>query len=257
VGYDEAILAETATGGTGNHAFAVDPDQAAVAIAAEFDGLLSKTVQGASVLISPGEHVRAINVLNDLAAHAVDGKIMTDIGDLYAGERRRVVVAFDVPGIGSLGMVQVAELAFTYTALPALEQHTVTVPISVNVVPVDVAAGRVPRAEVVREKLLLSAQSGKRQAEEAIRRGDHRAAGETLRRSRERFEALGRPGAPDWDDRMRAEAEWLEQSMAMMNDASDEYMTRRLRADRTRKSRGHSRSQGGEVDPRDDTGTEG
>ena len=34
VGYDDVILTEVATGGTGNHAFANDPDDAAVAVAA-------------------------------------------------------------------------------------------------------------------------------------------------------------------------------------------------------------------------------
>lgn len=248
VGYDQDILAEVATGGSGNHAFAEGPDQAGAAITAEFDGLLSKTVQGANLLISPGDQVTQINVLNDLPGHVVDSAIMTDVGDLYAGESRRVVVAFGVPAMGQLGMVEIAQLTFTYTGLPDLEQHTVTIPVTVNVVPVDVAAGRVPKPEVAREKLFLSSQTQKREAEEAILRGDYDAARQTISESRRRLgEADDILGAPP-DPRLQAELDWLAESHDMVGSASPEYLSRRFRSDRTRKSRGYTREQGGEVD---------
>ena len=247
IGYDEDILAEVATGGSGNHAFAEGPDQAAAAITAEFDGLLSKTVQGASLLISPGDQVKQINVLNDLPGHVVDQAILTDVGDLYAGETRRVVVAFEVPAMGQLGMVEIAKLTFTYTGLPDLDQHTVTIPVVVNVVPADVAAGRVPKPEVAQEKLYLTSQTRKREAEEAILRGDHESARRTLNETRQgindTWDALGAP----MDPRMQAELDWLEQSRDMVGSTSPEYLSKRLRADRTRKSRGYDRTQGGEV----------
>ena len=41
-----------------------------------------------------------------------------------------------------------------------------------NVVPADVAAGRVASAEVQRERLLLEAQKAKRESEKALRDGD-------------------------------------------------------------------------------------
>jgi Ca-activated chloride channel homolog len=246
VGYDDDILAEAAMGGGGNHSFAIDPDQAGAAIIGEFEGLLSKTVQNISVLVAPSSHVSEINILNDLAGYVVDSQIMTDIGDLYAGENRRLVVSFEVPGIAELGMVQIAQLTFSYTAMPSLEQHTVTVPVTVNVVPADVAAQRVPKPEVVREKLFLATQVDKREAEEALVRGDYDTTYQTLQRSRDRFDTLGAPMGAGFDEKMRAEAEWLEQSRDMVGSSSPDYLKRRLRADRTRKSRGHTREQGGE-----------
>ena len=248
IGYDQDILAEVATGGSGNHSFAEGADQAGAAITAEFDGLLSKTVQGASLLISPGDRVTQINVLNDLPGHVVDSAILTDLGDLYAGETRRVVVAFEVPATDQLGMVEIAQLTFTYTGLPDLEQHTVTIPVTINVVPADVAAGRVPKPEVAREKLFLTSQTGKREAEEAILRGDYETARQRLSESRRRLgEVNDILGAPP-DPRVQAELDWLEQSHDMVGSASPEYLSRRLRSDRTRKSRGYTRDQGGEVD---------
>lgn len=247
-GYDEEILAEVATGGTGNHAFAEGPDQAAAAITAEFDGLLSKSVQGASLLITPEPQVTQIHVLNDLPTHIVDGSLLTDVGDLYSGERRRVVVAFDVPAMAELGMVDVGTLTFSYTELPGLKQHNVKIPVTVNVVPTDVAAGRVPRPEVTQEKLLLSSQSHKKAAEEAMRRGDNDTAYDILAAPIMAFDDLEADFGGTMDQRIKAEKEWLQRSRDLMGKTSNEYMTKRLRADRTRKSRGYDRDQGGEVD---------
>ena len=53
LGYDELLLAELARGGQGNHVFAEHGDDAAAAVAGEVEGLLSKTVQAASLIIRP------------------------------------------------------------------------------------------------------------------------------------------------------------------------------------------------------------
>ena len=82
LGYDEAILAEVATGGTGNH-LRPEPDDAAAAVAAEVDGLLSKSVQAANLLIEPTGDVAAITIYNDVASHRVERGIMVELGDFY------------------------------------------------------------------------------------------------------------------------------------------------------------------------------
>jgi len=147
-----------------------------------------------------------------------------------------------------LGLAEIAQLTFTYIGLPDLDEHTVTIPVTVNVVPGDVAAGRVPKPEVAREKLFLSAQSRKRDAEEAIRRGDYDYARQTLDDSRRKLdEGEFNLGAPP-DPRIQAELDWLAESRDMVGSAPSEYLSKRLRSDRTRKSRGYTRRQGGEVD---------
>lgn len=247
LGYDHHILAELATGGSGNHAFADGADQAGAALSSEFDGLLSKTVQGANLMINPAQCVCSVNILNELAVHAVDGQIMAELGDFYAGETRRVVIAFEVPAVKQMGPIEVAQLSFAFTELPALQQHTVKAPVTVNVVPAEVAAGRVPQPEVTREKLFLTAQSVKREAEEALDQGDYGKAQQILRESREKLRGLDEELL---DPRLLMEAEWFSQSHDMVGSAEPEYLRRRLRADRTSKSRGYNRRQGGEV--RDD-----
>ena len=82
--------------------------------------------------------------------------------------------------MAALGLAQVATVTLTWVEIPTLEEHTVTIPVSVNVVPADVAKGRVPAPIVEREKLFLAAQRAKKSAEEALDRGDLAGAGTML-----------------------------------------------------------------------------
>jgi Ca-activated chloride channel family protein len=171
LGYDETVLAAVARGGQGDHVFAEDADEAAGAVAGEVDGLLSKAVQAASLLVRPTSDVQTVTVFNDLPAQAVAGGVMVELGDLWAGEQRKVLLGLGVPAIAALGLAQVATLELRYVALPDLSEQTVTLPVSVNVVPGDEAAGRVPDPKVRTELLFQQAQEAKREAADAIARG--------------------------------------------------------------------------------------
>ncbi|MGB3675445.1 MAG: VWA domain-containing protein [Candidatus Nanopelagicales bacterium] len=245
VGYDELILTEVATGGAGNHAFANGADDAAVAVAAELDGLLSKTVQAASLLIEPTGDVSGITVLNDLSTMAVESGVLAELGDFYSGESRRLVVTIEVPAMAALGLAQVAMLTLTYVELATLEQHTVALPVSVNVVPGDIAAGRVPKPDVTQEKLFLQTQNAKRDIETSLRDGDLDGARTRLGAATNRLYA---PGAPPLDGQLSDELAWLDATEKLVASESADYLSRRVSADRSRKSRGYkSRTQGGEV----------
>ncbi len=242
-GYDERILSELAIGGTGNHTFAQEADAACAAVADELEGLLSKTVQAASLLIKPTDDVSQISVVNDLPSQRVKGGVMVELGDFYAGEQRRLLVGLDVPAMAGLGLAQVAHLELSYVSIPALQAHTVTLPISVNVVPQDVARGRVPAPEVQREKLLLDAQATKRKSEQALRDGDIDEARTGLLGTR----SLLRDAmtlAPD--DELAEEIDFLSTSLVDLDRRDADYAGKKLSADRTKKSRGYRREQGGE-----------
>ena len=114
--------------------------------------------------------------------------VQIELGAFYSGEVRRLVITFDVPGIAALGLAQIADLDFTWVELPGLVQHSVTVPVHVNVVPGDQAAGRIPDPTVRTELAYLRTQQAKRAAAERMSRGDAdgaigemRAAGAMLR----------------------------------------------------------------------------
>ena len=172
LGYDEALLAAIARGGQGGHAFAEDGDAAGAAVAAEIGGLLDQTVQAATLTIRPEAPVDSVTVHNDLPAHAAGDALVVELGDFWAGEQRRVVLSFAVPAMPALGLAAVATLELRHVALPELLEQTVTVPLHVNVVPGDVAAGRVRDPKVHTELLYARAQDAKRRAAEELARGD-------------------------------------------------------------------------------------
>ena len=242
----KSLVLELAIGGTGNHSFAEEADSAAAAIASELAGLLSKTVQAANLLIKPtGTDVATVTVLNDLPSQGVAGGVLVELGDFYSGEQRRLLFSIGVPAMAALGLATVAEFVLEFVSIPELESHTITMPVSVNVVPLDVAKGRVPDANVQREKLLLDIQAAKRDGERAMRSGDIDEARASLAMARGVLTTLG----PDVDGTVAEELSELDQSIALLDDDVVSAV-RFTSSSRTKRSRGYSgREQGGKVDP--------
>ena len=90
-------------------------------------------------------------------------------------------------------------------ALPALEQHTVTVPLHINVAPRDQAAGRIPNPVVRTGPAFQQAQSAKREASSALSVGDGRAASSSLRRARRVVEDVCAFAPPQMVDELQEE----------------------------------------------------
>lgn len=201
-GYDEALLAAIAGGGDGNHTFAESADGAAAILAAEVEGLLSMTVQAASLIVRPEASVDSVTIWNDLPSTAIDGGIMVELGDLWAGEERKLLLTFAVPAMAALGLAQIAALELRYVALPEFAEQTVTIPVHVNVVPGDQAAGRIPDPRVHTELVFQRVQRDKRAAGDALRAGDDAAAARHLGRA-QRSAGLAHAAAPS--------AEWAEE----------------------------------------------
>ncbi len=184
LGYDEVLMGAIAAGGNGNELFAETADDAVAAIAGELDGLLSQTAQAASLLIRMTPVCRKAMVVNELPATGTADGILVELGGFFAGEVRRLVLTFDIPGIQALGLAEVATLDFTWVELPGLIQQTVSVPVVVNVAPADVAAGRVPDPVVRSEVDFLRSQQEKREATTRMTHGDVAGARDSLRRAR-------------------------------------------------------------------------
>jgi Ca-activated chloride channel homolog len=185
--YDESLLAAIARSGSGNHVFADNPDAAGAAIAGEVEGLLSKVVQALSLTVRFEPAVQFLRLYNDLPAQQIaDGQVMVELGDLYAEETRKVLLKLKVPSLGSLGLARIATLDLAYVELPGLVEHLASLPINVNVVPGDEAAGRMPHPVVHSEVLFQEAQEIKHRASEAFERGafeeGQRLIGETKAR---------------------------------------------------------------------------
>ncbi|MBW6434457.1 VWA domain-containing protein [Actinoplanes hulinensis] len=196
LGYDERIMSALARGGSGNEHFAEEPDTAIALIAGEVQALLAQTVQAASLHVAVTPVVSGVLVVNDLPANLVDDGLLIELGGFYADETRKLVLTFDVPAVAALGLAEIATLTFTHVELPALAQHTVTVPVHVNVVHGDVAAGRVPDPVVRTELVYLRAQRAKRRASDLLNQGDSTAALEEIRQAREEI-GKARADAPE------------------------------------------------------------
>lgn len=184
VGYDETILEAAAQGGGGAHRFAHTIDEAVGAIAAEVDDLLEKSVVNAVLRIKPlagTQGVPTFEVLQRIHMWRDGEDYVVQLGDLYAGENRRFVINIDVPQIASLGLCTIAELTLEYLNLAERQEISVTMPVSVNVVPLDIAAGRIPNPIVRAERLILEAQSEKALAVDEIKSGKSQEATNRLK----------------------------------------------------------------------------
>ena len=183
-GYDETILEAIAQGGGGAHRFAADIDEAVGAIAAEVDDLLDKVIVNTALRFRPTATPQGqpkIELLQRLP-YWMDGQdYVVQLGDLYAGENRRFIILVDVPGIAALGLCKIADVTIEYTDLAARNEVSVTMPVNVNVVPGDQAAGRIEDPIVKAERMILQAQSEKALATEEILQGNQKSATKRLK----------------------------------------------------------------------------
>lgn len=228
--YDETMLSAIARAGNGNHVFAENPDAAGAAIAGEVDDLLSKVAQAVSVTVHFEPQVGSLNMYNDLPAHQIgDGQVMIELGDLYALEQRKLLLRMGVDGLPALGLTQIAEITLQYVEMPDLVEQTVTLPISVNVVPGDELGDRLPDPTVVSERLFQEAQASKLKASRAYESGD--------RETGDAFLAQTVAGLADADaiaptavsSAILAEMADVERMQGVSRDVDAEYMSKMTR----------------------------
>ncbi|MEV6817181.1 VWA domain-containing protein [Nocardiopsis dassonvillei] len=183
LGYDEELLGAVADGGAGSALFAEDPDTAGGLIAQEAEYLLAKTAQAVSLRVPSGPLLRAVSVVGEMPSHRLaDGSVVVELGDFHSGERRRLLLRLEVSGLSAPGTV--AALEVTYADPVTLASRTVSLPVGLGVVAQDAADERVPRPEVRAEEVLQRAQTAKRRASEAMRRGDRFGAAGLLEEAR-------------------------------------------------------------------------
>ena len=189
-GYDETILESLAQGGGGQHRFAGTIDEAVGAIAAEVNDLLDKSAVNAVLRVKPlagSAGVPAIEVLQRLPYWKDGDTYVVQLGDLYAGENRRFVIDIQVPQMSALGLAKIAEITVEYLNLAEMIEVSVTMPVQVNVVPADIAAGRVADPIVRAERLIIEAQSEKALATDEIRAGKSKDAASRLKGTAEKL----------------------------------------------------------------------
>jgi Ca-activated chloride channel family protein len=169
-GFDEDLLRDMADAGGGNTHFAATPDDAPGIFERELEGLSRVVAHNVTLDVRPGPAVELLGVLNDYPSLAVAGGAQIELGDAYAGERRRVVLKLRIPHLAALGPCVVAELVLRFTSVgETIAQRTTTIPIVANAVSAADAAAVPPDAEVREEVLILRAA---RVRDDAIRLAD-------------------------------------------------------------------------------------
>lgn len=171
-----------------------------------------------------------LHIYNDLPAQQVgDGRVMVELGDLYAEEERKLLFRLRVPAMAALGLAQVATLELQYVELPGLVEHTVSLPISVNVVPGDEAASRVPDPSVRSEVLFQEAQDVKQKASESFERGDLDEGRQLLGASRGLLEEAMPMAPAPMAEGFERERDEIDRMSAMTAEVGSTYMSKLTR----------------------------
>ena len=241
LGYDERLLSAVARSGRGNELFAEDADTAAALIAGELDGLLSQTVQAASLLVRLSPQVKAVQLINETTAAMTDDGLLVELGGFYADESRKLVLNFAVPGMAGLGLAQIAELELRYVDMTDLSEQVVTIPLNVNVVPGDQAAGRIADATVRTEVAYQHAQAAKRRATQRLIAGEHDRALEELSQARGIVDSAMMAAPPAAQADLAEEAASLDAMSEEARYGDVSRASKRLSADVSHKSRNRGR----------------
>ena len=250
-GYDETILSEIATQGSGSHRFALTDDDAIAVVSEEAGDLLNKAIVNAVLRIRPHDaallqRIATFQNLPRWQETDADGnpEIVIALGDLYAGEQREVLLRIDVPALDSLGLHHLADLRIGYVAMPDLIEQAVTWPLAVNVVPGDQAAGRIPNPTVTTARLLAETTQAKRDAADSLTTGKSDEAIKRLEDQgallRERIEALdpADPATTQARDRLIEEREQLDKLVRGVKEREARASRKSLMEDYTMESTG-------------------
>lgn len=245
-GYDEDLLDVISRGGGGNSHFAENGDEAGAHLAGEVDGLLEQVIQAASLIVRPTGDVSGVKLFNDLPVAEIKGGFMVELGELVSGEKRKLLLEIDVPDIAALGLAQVCELELRWVETETMESKTITLPINVNVLPGDEAAGRTTNPEVVTELTFQVAQRNKREASEALARGDHNEARRLWQESRQQLGHLDRSQMNDQQILEVDEELGMVDRIELRSDSDINSARKMSQADFHRKNRKRGREERGE-----------
>lgn len=242
-GYDEDLLEVLSREGGGNSHFAETGDDAGAQLASEVDGLLEQAVQAASLTCRPSDEVASVRLFNDLSSTALPDGFMTELGDLSSGEKRKLLFEIDVPAIESLGLAKVCDFEVRWVDTDTMESQVAKIPVHVNVVPGDEAAGRIQNTEVETELTFQRVQRSKREAADRISDGDINGAQDILGASSAMLSSLD-IDCLDEDSRrdIREEISMLD-SLSQEAERDSNLARKRSQADYHRKARRRGREE--------------
>jgi len=243
-GYDERLLGEIATKGSGNHRFALTSDDAISILSEESGDLLNKSVINAFLRVVPNDPglVHNIGTLQDVPKwietnENSDPLVVIPLGDIYAGETRELLVQFQIPGLENLGQHAIGDFLIDFVALPSLVQSNITWPICVNVGTQDEVNSRIPNPTVTTATLTTESAKTQRDASEHLRRGNTQQASQQIHEQLERMSNL--PNRELFQD----EIDHLTKLVKGIEEQDANRMSKSLYEDSTSNLRGRNRDQ--------------
>ena len=243
-GYDEELLAAIARGGAGDTHFAESGDDAGAALSSEVEGLLTESVQAVSLTVKPSSDVSAVRLFNDLPVSTIEDGFMVELGNLHSAEQRRLILEADVPAIAAVGLASICELELRWVDVESMRSERADIPVHVNVVPGDQAAGRTGDAEVTTELSFQQAQRAKREASDALAAGDVDGARRTYEAASLGLSELDLSAMPDAAADEIADEIQVLQDLADQSEADQILARKRALADHHMKSRKRGRDAG-------------
>ncbi len=234
-GFDEDLLEAMADASGGASYYVETPEDAPGVFAEEFEGLATMVAQNLSVEIVATDDVKLLGVLNEYPMVDVPNGLQVQLGDVFGGERRRVVFQLVVPGVAELGVRRIAALTIRYVEVgEQIAQHELTAPVTVNLVSADEAAASTADHEVVEEVTILQAARACKEARDLADRGDFDAAQSLLLHHAAQLRAVG-------SDTALEDAVLLDQHFAMMAPPTyDPSMRKRLSNEAWRGGKGRT-----------------
>ena len=174
---EELLTAMADAGGAGAH-FAASTEDVPAIFEEEFEGLVQLAAQNVAVEIMPTDDVAVVAVLNDYPSQALPDGVRVQLGDAYAETVRRVVLRLHVPALQQLGAATIASVVIRWAepTEAGAKLHTVTLPLTVNLVAADEAAASQADERVQHEVLLLEAARAIDEAKREADAGDFGAA---------------------------------------------------------------------------------
>ncbi len=116
--YNEDLLARLADWGGGTYHFVDQPDALAGIFASELERMAAVAAEGVAVQVSPAPGVEILDVLG-YGHTALAGGVRIPVGEVVAGEPRKVVLKVRVPAALADSTVPVAQVSVSRTDAPA------------------------------------------------------------------------------------------------------------------------------------------
>lgn len=240
--YDETLLEAISRGGAGVHHFAPDPDSAAAIVAATLSDLLSVSALATTVRVAPAAGIAAgIALLQQLPVVRDGAGLVATIGDMYAGEERRLLLRFEVPPLTGRGSQVIADITVVFTTADTLTEHRIKVPVTVTAAPSAEVGTPVPNPIVEVERLLWESDVRMKEAIVDLQRDDPAAARQRLAGLRTDLEQLAEPmalAAPVLYEELRASISQVDQRLAEIDTDMDGLTSKRMMAQASSSARG-------------------